>query len=85
MDVASLELAFPFPDGATGAAIGIGRRLVALELFDHPATAGKLWGRSVEGAVRAHLDHHRLVASGAVTRAWMPTSADVGGHYGADS
>ena len=41
-------------------------RLVALELFDRPDTARKLWARLVQGAVRAHLDHQRLVAVGAV-------------------
>ena len=65
-DVDPLRRAFPYPDGTSGLAIGIGGRLVALELFDRPAVARKLWGRVVEGAVRAHLDHHRLVAAGAV-------------------
>ena len=64
-DVEALERAFPYPEGATGAGIAIGGRLVALELFDRPATARKLWGRVVEGAVRAHLDHRRMVAAGA--------------------
>jgi hypothetical protein len=65
-DVAALEQAFPYPEGAVGAAVAIGGRLVALELFDRPATARKLWSRLVQGAVRAHLDHQRLVAVGAV-------------------
>jgi len=63
-DVEALERAFPYPDGSTGAAIGIGGRLVALEVFDRPTTARKLWSRVIEGAVRAHLDHGRLVAAG---------------------
>jgi hypothetical protein len=63
-DVEALERAFPYPDGSTGAAIGIGGRLVALEVFDRPTTARKLWSRVIEGAVRAHLDHRRLVAAG---------------------
>ena len=65
-DVEALERAFPYPEGATGAAIGIGGRLVALEVFDQPDTTRKLWSRVIEGAVRAHLDHKRLVAAGAV-------------------
>jgi hypothetical protein len=65
-DVEALEHAFPYPDGATGAAIAIGGRLVALEFYDRPAIARKLWGRVMEGAVRAHLDHRRMVAAGAV-------------------
>jgi hypothetical protein len=63
-DVEALEHAFPYPDGATGAAIAIGGRLVALEVFDRPAAASKLWQRVIEGAVRAHLDHKRMVATG---------------------
>jgi hypothetical protein len=67
--VEALRAAFPYPDGAIGAAIGIGGRLVALELYDQPATAQKIWPRVVEGAIRAHLDHQRLVAIGAVPQA----------------
>jgi hypothetical protein len=50
-DVEALRRAFPYPEGATGAAVAIGGRLVALELFDRPATARKLWACLVEGAV----------------------------------
>jgi hypothetical protein len=63
--VEALGRAFPYPDGTTGVAIGIGGRLVALEVFDRPATARKLWRRVIEGAIRAHLDHGRMVALGA--------------------
>jgi hypothetical protein len=63
-DVEGLQTAFPYPGEATGAAIGIGGRLVALELYDRPETARKLWSRVIDGAVRAHLDHRRLVAAG---------------------
>jgi hypothetical protein len=63
-DVLALGRAFPYPDDAIGAAIGIGGRLIALELFDRPGVARKLWHRVVEGAVRAYLDHRRLVAAG---------------------
>ena len=66
VDMAALLGAFPYPDDAVGAAIGIGGRLVALELYDAPITARKLWPRLIEGAVRAHLDHRRLVATGGV-------------------
>jgi hypothetical protein len=64
-DVETLQRAFPCPEGASGAAVAIGGRLVALELFDRPDTARKVWARLVQGAVRAHLDHRRLVAIGA--------------------
>ena len=66
VDMAALLGAFPYPAGAIGAAIGIGGRLVALELYDGPTTARKLWPRLIEGAVRAHLDHRRFVAAGGV-------------------
>ncbi len=58
--------AFPCPAGATGLAVGVGGRLVALELFDHPATLAASWARLVESAVSAHLDHKRAVAAGVV-------------------
>ena len=58
--------AFPCPAGATGLAVGVGGRLVALELFDHPATLAASWARLVESAVSAHLDHKRTVAAGVV-------------------
>jgi hypothetical protein len=63
-DVGTLRRAFPYPEGASGAVIGIGGRLVAMELYDRPSTARKLWPRLVESAVRGHLDHRRLVALG---------------------
>jgi hypothetical protein len=65
VDMAALLGAFPYPEDAVGAAIAIGGRLVALELYDAPATSCKLWPRLIEGAVRAHLDHRRSVATGA--------------------
>ena len=59
-----LASAFPCPDGATGLAVAVGGRLVAVELFDHPATLAASWPRLVEAAVSAHLDHRRAVAAG---------------------
>jgi hypothetical protein len=63
-DARPLAAAFPRPDGATGLAVAVGGRLIALELFDHPATLAASWGRLVEAAVSAHLDHRRAVAAG---------------------
>ena len=63
-DARPLAGAFPRPAGATGLAVGVGGRLVALELFDHPATLTASWSRLVESAVSAHLDHQRAVAAG---------------------
>jgi hypothetical protein len=65
-DARPLAAAFPCPAGATGLAVGVGGRLVALELFDHPATLAASWARLVESAVSAHLDHKRTVAAGVV-------------------
>ncbi len=56
--------AFPCPTGATGLAVGVGGRIVAVELFDHPSTLTGTWPRLVESAVSAHLDHKRAVAAG---------------------
>lgn len=63
-DARPLAAAFPRPEGATGLAVGVGGRLIALELFDHPGTLAASWPRFVESAVSAHLDHKRAVAAG---------------------
>ena len=62
-DARPLAGAFPSPAGATALAVGVGGRLVALELFDHPGTLAASWSRLVESAVSAHLDHKRAVAA----------------------
>jgi hypothetical protein len=62
-DARPLAAAFPCPDGAVGLAVGVGGRLVALELFDHTATLAASWPRLVESAVSAYLDHRRAVAT----------------------
>jgi hypothetical protein len=46
--------------------VGIGGKLVAVEVFDAPETLAAQWHRLVEGAASAHLDHRRAVAAGAV-------------------
>jgi len=63
-DAQPLADAFPCPTVATGLAVGVGGRLIALELFDHSATLAASWARLVESAVSAHLDHKRAVAAG---------------------
>ena len=45
--------------GATGIAVGIGGKLVALELFDAASTLVEQWPRLVEGAASACADHRR--------------------------
>ena len=65
-DVGAIASAFPCPAGASGVAVGIGGRLVALELFDAESTLTEQWPRLAEAAASAHADHRRLVAAGAV-------------------
>jgi len=65
-DLAAFSRAFPCPPGANGLAVGIGGKLVAVEVFDAPETLAAQWGRLVEGAASAHLDHRRGIAAGAV-------------------
>lgn len=65
-DLAGFVRAFPCPPGAIGLAVGIGGKLVALEVFDAPETCAAQWDRLVEGAASAHLDHHRAVTARAV-------------------
>ena len=64
VDLASFVGAFPCPAGASGLAVGIGGRLVALELFDSSATLAEQWPRLVEGAASAYVDHRRRVGAG---------------------
>ena len=65
-DIDAIVRAFPCPAGATGIAVGIGGRLVALELFDAAPTLAEQWPRLVEGAASAYADHRRAVAAGVV-------------------
>ena len=62
-DVAAFVRDFPCPAGATGVAVGIGGKLVALELFDAASTFTDQWSRVVEGAASAYADHRRAVAA----------------------
>ncbi|HET6498253.1 MAG TPA: DUF6569 family protein, partial [Coriobacteriia bacterium] len=63
-DVAASVRAFPCPAGASGVAVGVGGKLVALELFDAQSTLAEQWPRLVEGAASAYTDHGRAVAAG---------------------
>ena len=64
IDLGALVRAFPCPAGATGIAVGIGGRLVAVELFDAPSTLAEQWPRLIEGAASAYADHQRAVDAG---------------------
>jgi hypothetical protein len=64
VDIEAFVRAFPCPAGATGIAVGIGGRLVAVELFDAASTLVEQWPRLVEGAASAYADHRRAVEAG---------------------
>lgn len=66
---AEMAAAFPYPTGATGVAIAVGGRLVALELFADASTLERRWPRLVEAAVSSHLDHQRAVKAGLIPAA----------------
>jgi hypothetical protein len=40
-----------YVDGATGAAVAIGNKIVAFDVFDKPATCQKVWSRMLSGVV----------------------------------
>jgi hypothetical protein len=40
-----------YVDGATGVAVAIGNKVVALDVFDKPSTCQKAWGRMLSGVV----------------------------------
>jgi hypothetical protein len=65
-DLTAFVRAFPRPASANGLAVGIGGKLVAVEIFDAPESLSGQWDRLVEAAGSAHLDHRRAVACGAV-------------------
>lgn len=66
LDIAAFVAAFPCPAGAKGLAVGVGGKVIALELFDAEATLAEQWPRLVEGAVSAYADHRRAVTAGLV-------------------
>jgi hypothetical protein len=64
VDLDAFVRAFPCPAEATGIAVGVGGKLVAIELFDAPATLAEQWPRLIEGAASAFADHRRAVVAG---------------------
>src|SRR5262245_15704487 len=40
---------FPYPEGAAGLAVAVGDEVVAVDLFDRPATCEKVWRRLLSG------------------------------------
>jgi hypothetical protein len=47
-----------YVEGATGVAVAVGKRVVALDVFDKPSTCQKVWGRLLTGAVMDALEAH---------------------------
>jgi hypothetical protein len=42
---------FPYPEGAAGLAVAVGEKIVAVDLFDKPATCQKVWRRLLSGFI----------------------------------
>ena len=73
-------------EGATGVAVAVGSKVVALDLFDKPATCGRVWDRLLSGVVMDALekapgeqvaekaDVEKLIA-GLGARSWEPAPA----------
>jgi hypothetical protein len=49
--ISEFQEKLPYVEGATGLAVAIGDKIVALDLFDKPATCRKVWKRLLSGLV----------------------------------
>ncbi len=49
--VAEFQNKLKYVDGASGVAVAIGKKIVAVDLFDKPATCQKVWNRLLSGYV----------------------------------
>jgi len=67
--LAEVQSHLQYAEGATGLAVGIGKRIVSVDLFDKPATCRQVWNRLLNGVI--------LDALQAGTAAERPESADV--------
>ena len=47
----------PYVTGASGIAVALGKRVVAVELFDKPSTCRKVWQRVLSGFILDALTH----------------------------
>jgi hypothetical protein len=75
-----------YVEGATGVAVALGKKVVALDLFDKPVTCGRVWDRLLSGVVMDALeespadecaekgDVEKLI-SGLNAREWEPAPA----------
>ena len=49
--VADFQQKLRYVDGASGMAVAIGKKIVAVDMFDKPSTCGKVWDRLMSGYV----------------------------------
>ena len=49
--VADFQEKLRYVDGASGMAVAIGKKIVAVDMFDKPSTCGKVWDRLMSGYV----------------------------------
>jgi len=49
--LAECQKALRYVDGASGMAVAIGKKIVAVDIFDKPSTCGKVWDRLMSGCV----------------------------------
>jgi len=47
--VAEFQDKLKYVDGASGMAVAIGKKIVAVDMFDKPSTCGKIWDRLMSG------------------------------------
>jgi hypothetical protein len=64
--IASYRENLKYVDGATGVAVAIGKKVVAIDVFDKPSTCQKVWDRLLSGVVfdaleAGETDQHPLV------------------------
>src|SRR4051812_13164428 len=45
-----------YVEGASGLAVAVGARVVAVDVFDRPSTCGKVWGRLMSGVIMDALE-----------------------------
>lgn len=75
-ELAATAASLPAPEGASGAVFAFGGKIVGLDLFDRPATLGRLWAKLVRAyAIDArHADGDKRVTPDEVS-AWLSGAA----------
>ena len=86
-----------YVEGATGLAVGIGKRIVSVDLFDKPSTCRQVWNRLLTGVImdaleagsteeRADVADVEEVLSSLRDASWQKTSAvGIGDEYRFDT